>query len=395
MDTKVERMNGKTTRRALLASALILAVGLLAPPAAAETVRVTDLAGRTVEVRVPVKTMILGEGRFVPTLAILDPSDPSDRIVGMMGDFRRFDPAGFAQYAKAFPKIKDIPEIGHGSAESFSLEKSISVKPDVAIFGLGSGHGPGARHKAILDRLAAAGVPVVVVDFRMEPLVNTPKSIALLGRLLGRDAEAKAFNDFYAAQLKRVADGLKGVTDKPKVFIEIHVGGRDDCCATMSQGMMGRFIDWAGGDNIAKGKIPGAHGLLSLEYLLVSQPDIYMGTAIGGAGVTYPKPGRIVLGPGAGEELARRSLALATARRGISDLTAVKTGRAHAIWHNFYNTPLNVAAVQAMAKWIHPDRFTDLNPQKTLETLFEKFQPVPLDGAYWVSLGAGAEAASK
>ncbi len=378
----------------LLAGGLILLSGLPAP--AAERITVTDLAGRQVTLTVPVKTMILGEGRFVPTLAILDPSDPSERIVGMMGDFERFDPASFAQYVKAFPRIKDIPQIGHGSAESFSLEKSISVRPDVAIFGLGSGHGPGARHKAILDRLAAAGVPVVVVDFRFEPLINTPKSLELLGRIMGREAEARAFNDFYAAELKRVADGLKGVTDKPRVFIEIHVGGRDDCCATMNEGMMGRFVEWAGGDNIAKGKVPGAYGLLNPEYLLVAQPDVYMGTAIGAAGVKYPKPGRIILGPGTDGRTARASLVQATARRTISGLTAVQSGRAHAIWHNFYNTPLNVAAVQAMAKWIHPNLFTDLNPQKTLETLFEKFQPVPLDGAYWVSLGTGAaEAASK
>ncbi|UTW53733.1 ABC transporter substrate-binding protein [bacterium SCSIO 12827] len=373
----------------MLTAALILISGLVSHPAqAAETITVTDLAGRQVTLDVPVKTLILGEGRFVPTLAILDPSDPSDRIVGMMGDFERFDSAGFAQYVKAFPRIKDIPQIGHGSAESFSLEKSISVKPDVAIFGLGSGHGPGARHKAILDRLAAAGVPVVVVDFRIEPLINTPKSIDLLGRIMGREVEAKAFNDFYAAELKRVEDGLKGVTDKPKVFIEIHVGGREDCCATMNEGMMGRFIDWAGGINIAEGKVPGAYGLLNPEYLLVAQPDIYMGTAIGAAGVKYPKPGRIVLGPSADETSARDTLLQATQRRTISGLKAVQAGRAHAIWHNFYNTPMNVAAVQAMAKWIHPDRFPKLDPRKTLETLFQRFQPVPLDGAYWVSLKA-------
>lgn len=379
--------------RTALTAALIVMTALAARPApAVETITVTDLAGRQVTVNVPVKTMILGEGRFLPTLAILDRDNPAGRVVGMMGDFKRFDPAGFAQYAEKFPTIRNIPQIGHGSAESFSLEKSISVKPDVAVFGLGSGHGPGARHKAILDRLAAAGIPVVIVDFRMEPLVNTPRSIALLGRIMGREAEAAAFNDFYAAELKRVADGLKGVTDKPKVFIEIHVGGRDDCCATMSQGMMGRFIDWAGGDNIAANKLPGAHGLLSLEYLLVNQPDVYMATAIGAAGVDYPKPGRIVLGPGAGEKMARASLALAASRRGISDLTAVATGRAHAIWHNFYNTPMNVAAVQAMAKWIHPDRFTDLDPRRTLETLFSRFLSVPLDGAYWVSLKPGTAA---
>ncbi len=371
--------------RGLVAAACLLCAA--APAGADETVTVTDLAGRQVTLTVPVKTMILGEGRFLPTLAILDPSDPTKRIAGMMGDFERFDPAGFAQYAKKFPGLKTVPQIGHASAESFSLEKSISVRPDVAVFGLGSGHGPGARHKAIIDNLKAAGVPVVVVDFRFEPIKNTPKSLALLGKIMGREAEAKAFNDFYTAELARVADGLSGLTEtgRPKVFIEIHVGGRDDCCATMSQGMMGRFIDWAGGRNIATDKVPGAYGLLSMEYLLVSQPDVYMGTAIGAAGVKYPKPGRIVLGPRADAAQARTTLAQAVARPGFSELSAVKAGRAHAIWHNFYNTPMNVAAVQAMAKWLHPDRFKDLDPRATLQTLFDRFQPVPLEGAYWVS----------
>ena len=52
---------------------------------------------------------------------------------------------------------------------------------------------------------------------------------------------------------------------------------------------------------------------------------------------------------------------------------------------------MNVAAVQAMAKWIHPDRFKDLDPRATLQTLFERFQPVPLEGAYWVSHDPEAE----
>ncbi|MEQ8505770.1 MAG: ABC transporter substrate-binding protein [Rhodospirillales bacterium] len=386
-------MKTPTRTAAKWAAAALLAIGSMTAPAqAGKTITVTDIAGRTVEVSVPVKTMILGEGRFLPNIAVLNKEDPVSGLAGMMGDFKRFDPAGFAQYAKVFPKLKDVPQIGHGSAESFSLEKSISVKPDVAIFGLGSGHGPGARHKAILDRLADAGVPVVVVDFRLEPLVNTPRSITLLGKIMGREAEAEAFNNFYAAELKKVQDGLAGVTKKPRVFIEIHVGGREDCCATMSDGMMGRFIDWAGGDNIAKGKIPGAYGLLNPEYLLVAQPDIYMGTAIGAAGVKYPKPGRIILGPSADEDLARKTLIQATGRRTISGLKAVQSGHAYAIWHNFYNTPMNVVAVQTMAKWLHPDRFKDLNPRKTLETLFARYQPVPLEGAYWVGLAPDAPA---
>ncbi|MBO6838753.1 MAG: Fe3+-hydroxamate ABC transporter substrate-binding protein, partial [Alphaproteobacteria bacterium] len=54
---------------------------------AKDLVTVTDLAGRTVEVAVPVQRIVLGEGRFLPSLGILDREDPTARIVGMMGDF--------------------------------------------------------------------------------------------------------------------------------------------------------------------------------------------------------------------------------------------------------------------------------------------------------------------
>jgi iron complex transport system substrate-binding protein len=58
----------------------------------------------------------------------------------------------------------------------------------------------------------------------------------------------------------------------------------------------------------------------------------------------------------------------------------------HGIWHHFYTSPFNVVAVQAMAKWLHPALFADLDPRATLQMLYQRFQPVPLDGVYWVSL---------
>ena len=352
---------------------------------------VTDMAGRSVEIELPVKRMILGEGRFLPSLAILDREDPVDWIAGMMGDFKRYDPAGYASYLARVPEVADIPPIGDAGAASFSLEQAISLQPDIAVFGLGSTHGPNARHKDILEKLEAAGVPVIVIDFRVNPLVNTPKSLALLGRLMGREAEAASFNAFYREELARVRDGLQGVGERPSVFMELHVGLRPQCCAAMGRQMMGRFIEWAGGRNLVGEKIPGTHGMVNLEYLLVTQPDVYIGTAIGSALGTSPESQKIVLGAGADLARARSSFSRASDRSGIRELAAIRSGRAHAIWHNFYNTPMNVAAVQAMAKWLHPDRFQDLSPTQTLETFFERFQPVPLDGTYWVSLTPEAE----
>jgi iron complex transport system substrate-binding protein len=209
----------------------------------------------------------------------------------------------------------------------------------------------------------------------------------VLGGVLGRRTEAEAYIAFYEAEMVRVTRRLpKGGEATPTVFIENRVGLSDECCATMANGMMGRFVDHAGGRNIARDLIPGSHGTLSLEYLLTRQPDVYIGTAIGAAEGAGRTPTRIVLGAGVSAETARASLARALQRRGIAELQAVRRGRAHAIWHHFYNSPLNVVAVQVIAKWLYPERYADLDPAATLRTLYARFQPVPLSGVYWIDL---------
>lgn len=360
-----------------LAALLLLA----AFSARAETV--VDLAGRSVTLPPQAQRIVLGEGRVIAALAILE-RDPTRRVVGMMGEFERYDPAGYAQYKAALPAIERIARVGRGTGESFSIEAALALAPDLAIFGL-EGHGPTPKDQELIARLEKAGVSVLFVDFRKEPLRNTPRSITLLGAALNKQAEAAAFSAFYQAELQRVAERLPKGGDAPTVFIENRVGLSAECCATMANGMMGRFVDVAGGRNIASSLIPGSFGTLSLEYLLRNPPDIYIGTAIGNAGGNEP-PGRIVLGAGATPDAARASLQRALQRTGIADLAAVREGRAYAIWHHFYNSPFNVAAVQAIAKWLHPQRFADLDPEATLRTAYARFQPVPLNGTYWIGL---------
>ena len=94
----------------------------------------------------------------------------------------------------------------------------------------------------------------------------------------------------------------------------------------------------------------------------------------------------IALGPGVAADAAQASLKRLLGRGGLQHLSAVREGRAHAIWHGFYNSPFNVVAVQVFAKWLHPEAFADLDPQRTLERFYGEFQPVALDGQYWISL---------
>lgn len=366
--------------------------------AQASQMTVTDLAGRTVPMTNQVNRIILGESRYIPALAILDKEQPLKRIVGMLADFKQTDPGSYEQYRRKFPEIERIPQVGHASADSFSVERVLSLKADVAIFGL-EGHGPTSRNAELIQQLERAGVAVIFVDFRQKPLVNTVKSIELLGKVLGREQQALAFVEFYTEQLARVETKLAKIRqDKnlaaPSVFLHSRVGLQDLCCETMVRGMMASFVEAGQGKNVAKEIVPGAAGVMNLEYLLTMQPDIYIATAIGSAQGAKERaesgddnqPLYIVLGAGVDDAMAKASFQQALQGSGVMELEAIQSKRAFAVWHHFYNTPLNVVAVQAFAKWMYPNEFADLDPKQTMQTLFDRFQPVPLNGTYWTSL---------
>ncbi|QVN19875.1 ABC transporter substrate-binding protein [Burkholderia pyrrocinia] len=354
----------------------------------ADTTTVTDLAGRQVRIPARVERVLLGEGRLLPALAVVDSDDPTRRLVGMMGDFEQLDPASYAQWLARFPHLKDVPRIGRSQSGSFSDERALALRPQVAIFGLGGGHGPGERDRETLARLEAAGVAIVFVDFRHDPLANTPRSIALLGQILGSPQRAAEFNAYWQQQLDLVRTRLATARPAaPSVFLESRVGLSGDCCDTMT-GMMGHLLDAAGGNNVATGRVPGEHGTLNPEYVLSRQPDFYIGTAIGSLQTLQSAPQRIALGAGVPRDAAVRSLDRSLKRPQLAPLRAVRERRAYAIWHHFYNSPFNVVAVQAMAKWLHPALFADLDPRTTFDTMVRRFQPIPLQGEYWVQEGS-------
>jgi iron complex transport system substrate-binding protein len=369
-----------------LCGALLALAATAAAAAPPPSITVTDLAGRSVRVPADPERILLGEGRLLAALAVLDREDPTRRIVAMMGEFEQLDPSGYAQWRKRFPHLDSIARVGRSSSTSFSDELALALRPQLAILGLGGGHGPSERDRETLARLEAAGIAVVFIDFRHDPLANTPRSIELLGQVLGRQAQAQEFVRYWRAQLAIVTDRLAASKPPaPTVFLENRVGLSEGCCDTMV-GLVGKLLDAAGARNVARGLIPGEFGTLNPEFLIARQPQVYIGTGIGAMATIGQAPMRVVLGADATPEAARASLARAVQRRGIAQLEAVRQGRAYAIWHHFYNSPFNVAAVQVFAKWLHPELFADLDPRATLQTLYTRFQPIPLEGVYWTAL---------
>ncbi|MEY4475686.1 MAG: hypothetical protein RL248_1453 [Pseudomonadota bacterium] len=344
---------------------------------------VIDMAGRSVTIPAKVDRILLGEGRLFYAVSLLEGKKPFDRIVGWQGDFRKLDTQTYAIYQARFPQIDNIPLIGNTTADSISPEKVLTLNPDIAIFGL-SGHGPG-KNSELVNQLEKAGVPVVFVDFRTSPLKNTLPSMRVLGKVLHREQQAENYINFYQDHARQVTDITNKIPQdkKPSVFIELHAGSSEECCGSAGKGNMGDFIDQAGGNNVAKNLLPGALGTVNLEKVLAANPDIYI--ASGGKAPDSQAPG-IVLGAQVTPEQAQTSLQKVLNRKGINTLSAVNDGRSYAIWHNYYNSPYNLLAIQSFAKWFYPEQFVSLDPKRTMDDLYSQFLAVEPSGTYWIEV---------
>lgn len=372
--------------RALLGTAMLAAsLVAAAPPALADKVSVTDVLGRKVEVEAPVQRVILGEGRQMYFVAALDKDDPFKRVVGWRDDLSKADPDSYKQYLARYPQIAKLPSFGGAKEGAFDIEQAIALKPDVLFLNVEAK--VASDEASLVDKLAAVGIPVVYVDFREKPFENTEPSMRVIGKLFGQEKIAEDFIAFRAAEIARVTDRLAKVANlkRPLVMMERAGGYSDDCCMSFGSENFGKMVEIAGGKNFASDLIPGTFGTVNPEAVVAANPDVVIITG-GNWGAYVPGGAWVGLGPGTDAVEARRKLKGLAKRPAFSQSKAVKDGRVHAIWHQFYNSPYQFVAIQEIAKWLHPELFKDLDADATLKTLHERFLPLPYEPGYWVSL---------
>ncbi|MCA1491368.1 ABC transporter substrate-binding protein [Ensifer sp. NBAIM29] len=357
---------------------------LFSSPALAETVKVTDVTGREVEVNVPIEHVILGEGRQIYFVGALDKEEPFKRVVGWRDDLTKADPESYAAFLAKYPQIAKLPTFGGMKDGTFDIEQAVALKPDVMLMNIDAK--TATEEAGYIEKLEKVGIPLVYVDFREKPMENTEPSMRLIGKLFGKEEKAEQFIRFRAEQIAKVTDVLsKANPERPLVFMERAGGYSDDCCMSFGDENFGKMVEFAGGRNMAKDIIPGTFGTVNPEQIIAANPDQVIIT--GGNWEGYVPGGNWVgVGYGADEKEALRKLENLTKRPAFTGVKAVKEGNVHAIWHQFYNNPYQFVAIQQIAKWLHPDLFKDLDPEVTFKELHERFLPLPYKSGYFVSL---------
>jgi iron complex transport system substrate-binding protein len=350
----------------------------------AQPVTVTDLASRQVTVNSPAKRIILADSRMLLPMSLLHPDDALQGIVGWDDSLQTRAPDMGRYFTRHYPALPSIPVFINPYRSTFNVEQATTLKPDLIVFDTGIlGK---LKSEGTLALLEKSGIPVIFIDFRQQPLVHTPVSMRLLGEVTGEQQKAGQFIERWNQLLDRTRQRVAAIPKAtwPGVVFENHAGMIGmHCCAVFGRDSFGAFIPEAGGRNLMADKVPPQGADISPELLIVARPDVYLMS-----GADWSQRGGTSQAVPLGYEATRAStlpkLQKLMQRESVSVLPVAKSNRVMAIYHQFYDSPFNVVALEAMAKLFHPEAFSDVDPQADLASLYRDFAGIPYSGLFYV-----------
>lgn len=366
----------KLTRRAIMAA---LASPLLAAPTIARAAMppITDAIGRTIQLQAPAERIVLSFN--YEEFTAIGGVDGWRRVVGFnRKQWAQNRPSLWTRYQKVIPGLATLPDIGEIEEGTFSMETVLGLRPDLLVV-------IAYDYKAyapVMQKLEAAGIPILVLDFQaQEPAKHIAGTLAL-GAAIGQDERARELAELYRRQSDDIARRIAG-RPTPRAYFELGAGGPGVIGNTYNGAMWGRMVETAGGANVAAGKIAGPWGPMSPEFLLAAQPEFIFLTGSSWANAQ----GAIRTGYDVDLETARQRLLGYARRPGWDTLPAVRSGNVFALDAGLARALWDWTAMQYVAKQMHPAEFADVDPVANLAKYHAAYMPVPFEGTWMARLG--------
>ena len=310
-----------------------------------EIILIEDAAGRFVEVKLPVKKMVVLTSDALEVIRALK---AEDLVLGVN--------TGIARDPRFWPMLKNRQRVGSWMEPSYELIAELN--PDIVI-----GY---ARHPSqdMEKKLIPFGITVIRLDFyKMRTLL---KEVEILGRILGKEEEARQMITWYRKNLNLTEESMRDTDGRPLVYIESYSkyhttgpgsGGHEMCAL-------------AGGHNIASGfSIP--YPEITPEWVLAENPHIIIkATSLSGCyAMTDLQPLKSI----------RDNI---MARPAWDNIRAVQGGKVYVMAGDIWTGPRAIIGATYLAKWFHPDLFEDLDPAKLHKEYLERFQRIKYQGVY-------------
>ncbi|EAI6710575.1 iron ABC transporter substrate-binding protein [Campylobacter upsaliensis] len=338
---------------------------------------VKDVLDREVKLNLPLKRIALGF--YYTDFLAVGGTNSLDKVVGFSkAVWTDWTPASWEVYKKALPKLDTLADFGEVEVGTFSVEKVLSLKPDLLILAAW-------QYQVLefdLEPIMEANIPIIVLDYNKEKVELHAKSTELLGVITGEEKRAEELVKFYKNTAQEVANRIeKAQLPKPKIYIEFGNKGPNETGFTYGKDMWGSLIDLAGGDNIAAPFVK-QWAPINPEQVIVSKPDVIM---IAGRETELKKNKEaMVMGFNIEEKEALRRLEAYKNRPGWSELPAIKENRLYGLYMGASRTLADAAMIQYIAKALYPNLFEDIDPIKTYIDFHKTYLPIVPEGTFGI-----------
>ncbi|MEA3558024.1 MAG: iron ABC transporter substrate-binding protein [Candidatus Thermoplasmatota archaeon] len=300
---------------------------------------ITDMLGREVEIPEKVNSVV---GIEAGALRLLVYMQQADKVVGIEDHEKLGGAGGRAKpYTLANPGLLDLSSIGpmHGG----DAELLVATQPDVVFWTYTD------TSKAD-DLQTKTGIPVVALNYGdlNDNKQDLYDALELIGEVMGNMERAQDIESFIDGRIVELDNMTAGLSDPPSCYVG-GIGFRG------AHGMLSTepaysSLEFVNGNNVAS-SVGLEHAFIEKEKILDWNPEI------------------IIIDEGG------LSLALEELSDGTYDtIDAVRNGRLHgALPYNWYTTNFGTVIGNSyyIAKILHPDDHTDLDPVTEINDIYE------------------------
>jgi len=307
---------------------------------------ITDSSGKSITLTRPLRRIIVMNSETLETMRSLGVG--KERIVAV--------DKYIAQKPEFFPEYAGYPSVGSIWAPDY--EKMLSLRPD-ALFLYASVSR--AECDEIERRVTASrpDLPVFRIDcYRPETYLEDAARVA---EVFGKEEEGARLASFYTAALARVGS-VAASSAPPEVYFETW---NDYKTVARGSGYHDK-VTMAGGANIFRDN-PAEYPEIDPESIIARKPDVVIKLA---------GSGKYIFGGYSGENSTRFAEVRDTrvGRAGWGSIPAVRDGRVYVLHNAIVGGPQYLIGVTYMARWFHPDRGGELDPESLHRTYLQEFQ---------------------
>ncbi|MFU9077727.1 MULTISPECIES: ABC transporter substrate-binding protein [Proteus] len=323
--------------------------------------QIVDQIGRTVTIPDKVERTVVLQHQ---TLNLLVQLDATDKIVGVMSNWKQQLGDGYAQLA---PSLEKTPKVG--DLTSFDAESLVKLQPQVVFV---TNYAP----KEMIDKISALGIPVVAISLRKEsnddksklnPILQNEEQayneglkegILLIGDIVNKSENAQALVNDTFKQREQVSQRLQDIPKSQRVRAYM---ANPDLTTYGSGKYTGLMMEHAGAFNVASSTVKG-YKQVSLEQVIAWDPEVIF------IQDRYPQ---VV------DEIKQ------DARWQV--ISAVKNNRIYLMpeYAKAWGYPMPEAMAIGelwMAKKLYPEKFSDIDMQKAANDWYQKFYRTQYQG---------------